>query len=249
MKSVSCTSFSTGASGGPVSAKGWGSVTHLLDDLSSSFREKVFVDEGIEVAVEHALGISGLVAGSGVFHELVGMEDVAADPFAAEAGVGGAAPLLRQSSLSLLLGALDEAGPEDSHGGLLVGRLRTFVLDGDHDPGRQVGDPDGAVELVDVLAAGALGPVGVDLEVGVVDLDVRVGGQERRHDDGREGGVAAVCLVEGALADEAVLAALGPQDAVRVLAADREGGALQARLLPRARLEQLHVELAVRGPP
>src|SRR5437867_9284624 len=55
-------------------------------------------------------------------------------------------------------------------------------------------------------------------------------------------------LVERALAHEAVLATLGAQDPVGVLAADREGRALDPRLLPRARLEQLDVELAVGGP-
>ena len=45
-----------------------------------------------------------------------------------------------------------------------------------------------------------------------------------------------------------MLAALGLEDPVGVLAADREGGALQARLLPRARLEQLDLEAALGGP-
>ena len=83
-------------------------------------------------------------------------------------------------------------------------------------------DPDGAVGLVHVLAAGALRAVGVDLEVALVDLDVGVVGQERRDDHRRERGVAAVRAVERRLADEPVLAALGLEDAVGVLAADRE---------------------------
>ena len=65
-------------------------------------------------------------------------------------------------------------------------------------PARQVRDPDGAVGLVHVLAAGALRAVRVDLEVALVDLDVGVVGQERRDDHGRERGVAAVRLVERA---------------------------------------------------
>ena len=206
------------------------------------------MDEGVEVAVQHALGVSGLVAGSAVFHELVGVEDVAADPFPAETGVGGATPLLRQGGLPLLFGALHEPGLEDAHRGLLVRRLRTFVLALDDDPGRQVRDPDGAVGLVHVLAAGPLGAVGVDLQVRLVDLDVGVVGQERGDDYRRERRVAAMRLVERALADEPVLAALGAEDAVGVLAADREGRALQPRLLPRARLEQVDLELAVGSP-
>ena len=45
-----------------------------------------------------------------------------------------------------------------------------------------------------------------------------------------------------------MLAALGLEDPVRVLAADGEGGALEARLLARARLEQLDLEAALGGP-
>ena len=45
-----------------------------------------------------------------------------------------------------------------------------------------------------------------------------------------------------------MLAALGLEDAVGVLAGDGEGGALQAGLLARARLEQLDLEAAVGGP-
>ena len=106
-------------------------------------------------------------------------------------------------------------------------------------PRREVRDPDGAVGLVDVLASGALRTVRVDLQVVVVDLDLGVLRKERRDDHRRERGVAAVRAVERALPDEPVLAALGLEDAVGVLAADGEGRALQARLLPRARLEQL----------
>ena len=127
--------------------------------------------------------------------------------------------------------------------------MRTFVLALVDDPGRQVRDPDGAVGLVHVLAARPLCPVRVDLEVALVDLHVGVLGQERGDDHRREGGVAPVSLVERRLAHQPVLAALRLQDAVRVLAADAEGGGLEAGLLPRAHFEQLDLEPAVRGPP
>ena len=44
-------------------------------------------------------------------------------------------------------------------------------------PVGQVRDPDGGVGLVHVLAAGARRAVGVDAEVGLVDLDVDVVGE------------------------------------------------------------------------
>ena len=45
-----------------------------------------------------------------------------------------------------------------------------------------------------------------------------------------------------------MLAALGLEDAVRVLAADGEGRALQSRFLARAGLEQLRLEAALGDP-
>ncbi len=99
-----------------------------------------------------------------------------------------------------------------------------------------------------MLAAGALGAVGVDPQVVVQDLDLGVLGKERRHDHGREGSVAAVRLVERALANEPVLPALRFQDPVGVFAADREGRGLEACLFPGARLEQVDLEAAVRAP-
>ena len=72
--------------------------------------------------------------------------------------------------------------------------------------------------------------------------------QQRADDHLREARVAAVRLVERALPDEPVDAALGLQDPVRVLAPDAEGRGLEARLLARARLEQLGLEAAVLRP-
>src|SRR5207247_5028753 len=58
----------------------------------------------------------------------------------------------------------------------------------------------------------------------------------------------AVRLVEGREADEPVYPPFCLQDPVGVLALDREGGRLESRLLPRARLEKLGLEAAVGGP-
>ena len=66
--------------------------------------------------------------------------------------------------------------------------------------------------------------------------------------DLREGGVAPVGAVERGLAHEPVHAALGLEDAVGVLALDRERRGLEARLLPRARLDELGLEPAVVRP-
>ena len=99
-----------------------------------------------------------------------------------------------------------------------------------------------------MLAAGALCAIGVDAEVAFVDLDVLVLREQRRGDHLRERRVPAVRLVERAEADEAMLAALGAQDAVGVLAFDGEGRRLQSGFLARARLDHLGLEAAMIGP-
>ena len=87
--------------------------------------------------------------------------------------------------------------------------LRTFRLAGHDDACGQVGEADGGVGLVDVLAACAAGAVGVDAEVFVLDLDVDVVLQLGHYVQSGEGGVAALVGVEWRDAHEAVDAALG----------------------------------------
>src|SRR5205807_4236228 len=101
---------------------------------------------------------------------------------------------------------------------------------------------------VHVLAARPLGPVGVDLQVAVVDLHVCVAGQERGDDHGRERRMAPVGLVERAQTYEAMLSPLGLEDPVGVFAPDGERRRLEARLLARARLETLDAEPPVSRP-
>src|SRR5439155_792496 len=137
-----------------------------------------------------ALRVPHLVVGAEVLDELVGMEDIAAD-LAPEAGRDDGSPLLRQLLLAFLLEPLGEARTEDLHGRVLVRRLRALVLALDDDPRRDMRDPDGRIRLVDVLAAGARGPVGVDPQVVVLDVQLDVVGEERRDDHLREARVAA----------------------------------------------------------
>ena len=85
--------------------------------------------------------------------------------------------------------------------------------------------------------------------LGLVDLDVGVVAEQRADDHLRERRVAPVRLVERRQPHEAVDAALRLQRAVGVLAAHAERRRLQARLLARARLEQLRRKAAVGSPP
>src|SRR5205085_7635469 len=97
--------------------------------------------------------------------------------------------------LALLLGLLGEARAEDLQRGLLVRRLAALVLDRDDDVRRQMGDPDGGVRLVHVLAAGAGRAERVDAQVALVELDSRRLVEERRDDHLRQARVTPARLV------------------------------------------------------
>src|SRR6187551_316381 len=73
-----------------------------LDDLSGGLGEQVGMDEPVDVAVQDALGVSDLVPGPMVLDLLVGLEDVAADVRAPEAGVRGHPALAGDLGLALL---------------------------------------------------------------------------------------------------------------------------------------------------
>ena len=133
-------------------------------------RAQVSLDEGVEVAVEDRARVRRLDAGAEVLDHRVGLEHVAADLVApARLDVLAAQP--RHLGLSLLHLALDELGAQNGHRPVAVLVLAALALDGDDDARRVVGDPHRGVGLVDVLAAGPAGPIGVDPQVLLVDLD------------------------------------------------------------------------------
>src|SRR4051812_31266257 len=88
---------------------------------------------------------------------------------------------------ALLLG--EELRAQELHRRGLVLGLRALVLALDDDPGWDVGEAHGGVRLVDVLTTRAGGPIGVDSDVLVGDLDGDVAGDEWPDIDLREGGV------------------------------------------------------------
>ncbi len=103
-------------------------------------------------------------------------------------------------------------------GAVLV--LAALILAFDHDAGGQVGDADGRVGLVDVLATGAGGAERVGLEVGRIDLDVvdliHLG--QDRHRGGRS--VDAPLRLGFRHALDAMRARLEFQPRIRALALD-----------------------------
>jgi hypothetical protein len=122
---------------------------------------QVGVDEGVEVAIEHRVGVADLVVGAVILHHPVRVQHVRPN-LVAEADLGLA---LRERVHPLFLFAdfeLVQARLEELHRRGLVLVLRALVLTRDHDPRGQVGQAHGGVGLVDVLAAGAARPIGVD---------------------------------------------------------------------------------------
>src|SRR5579859_7395249 len=201
------------------------------------------LDEDVDVAIlEHGLHVADLDAGPHVLDQRVGLQGVVAD-LGAELGRQHLAfqvvDLLRGQHLL----ALEEAGPEHLHGDLAVLDLGALVLAGDDDAARDVRDPDRRLGLVDVLAAGAAGAVGVDPDVVGVDLDhglllLQLG----QHLDQREGGVTAVVLVEGRDPHQPVDAVLGAQQPVGARALDQQRHPLDAGLVAGREVEHLGLE-------
>src|SRR5215212_6293837 len=162
----------------------------------------------------------------------------------------GLLPALRGDLLLPLLAfELEEPSPQNAQGDLTVLVLAALVLALRHDARREVRDPDRRVRLVDVLAAGPRGPVGIHLEVFLVDLDLDGLADDGRDGDGGEAGVPPCAGVERADPDEPMHPALGRGEPEGVLPRDGEGGALYAGLLALCVLDNLQPEAVPLGPP
>ena len=182
-----------------------------------------------------------------VLHHPVGLEHVGPDLIAP--GVVSQALLLRfLAGLPFAHRAVVKTRPQDLHGALPVPVLGPLVLAGDHDPGRQVGDADGGVGDVHVLAALAAGPEGVDAKIALLDLDLDPVVEVRKGGHRGEGRVAAVLGIERGHPDEAVDSRLDAQAAVRMVALDLERGALDPRFLRGLAVQKLDLEPPAPGP-
>ena len=131
-------------------------------------------------------------------------------------------------------------------GAVLV--LAALVLALDDDVGRQVGDANRAVGGVDVLPAGPARPVGVDLELALVDLDVDVVVDLGIDPHRGEAGVAPRRAVERADPDQPVHPAFGLGIAIGVLALDQQRRRLDPRLLAGMVVDQLDLHAVPLGP-
>ncbi len=119
------------------------------------------------------------------------------------------------------------AGAQDRHGLLPVAMLRALLLHKDYDPGRQMGEADRRFGLVDVLAAGALRPHRVDLQIRLVDVDVDLLGLGQHRDRGGGGVDPALRLGVGHALD-AMHAALELETGEHAATFDRGDNLLEA---------------------
>ncbi len=163
-----------------------------------------------------------LVVGAVVLDHRVRVQHVGAD-LRAEVHILGLALLPRDLLAPLTLLQLEQLGAQHRHRLCLVRRLRALVLALDDDARGPVRDAHRGVGLVDVLAAGAAGPVGVDLEIVVADLDVGDLVHHGRNLDSCKARVAPVGGVEGREAHQPVNPLLAAVQTVGVLAPDEEG--------------------------
>src|SRR6476659_1310080 len=194
-------------------------------------------DEIVEVPVEHRLRIAHFVAGAQVLDSRL-VEHVRAD-LVTPADVRLRVLELRLLFLALAQLELVELRLQHCERLGAVAVLRPVRLALDDDVGGQVRDAHGGVGLVDVLSAGARCAIGVDAQVGRIDVEldrfVHLGIDEHA----REGRMPSRVRVERTLAHEPVHAGLRAEEPVRVFAVGLDRRALDARHFTGRFLEHL----------
>ena len=205
-------------------------------------------DELVQAAVHDLLDIPHLNVRPVVLHHLIRLEHIGTD-LAPKADFFFLPDEGFHCGLLLFRFQFVEARLEHLHGAGLVLELRALILTLDHNAGRDVRDADGGFHLIHVLAAGAAGPEGVDLEVVVIDHDVHVLLDLGVHEDRCERSVPAFVRVKRGDADQPVHAGLGLEITVAVRARDRQGGALDSGLVAWLEVQRLdRVPLPLRPP-
>ena len=137
---------------------------------------------------------------------------------------------------------LVQAGAQHLHADLAVLDLRALLLGLHHGVGGQMGDAHRRVGGVNALTAGAGSAVGVDAQVGLVDLNVdllRLG----QHGNGSSRGLDAALALGLGNALNAVHAGLVLHNGIDLVALDLELDALEAASLAGAGVKHGHLPL------
>ena len=117
----------------------------------------------------------------------------------------------------------------------------------DNDACWQVRDAHGGVGFVDVLTACARCAVGVGAQIGGVDFNFKAVVHFGIHEHGGERGVAFVVGIKRRIANKAVHACFGAQQAVGVFAFDAQGGVVDACDFAVVLLNHFHFEAFALG--
>src|SRR6201988_5499366 len=126
--------------------------------------------------------------------------------------------------------------------------LRTLILTGNDDPGREVRDAHCGIGGVDVLSAGASRSIRIDAQVFIVNLDFDVFFDLGIDKQGSERGVPPRRLIERRDPHQPVNAGFSSEQPVGILAFNSERYTLQTSFLAWLILENFSLESSLFSP-
>ena len=112
-----------------------------------------------------------------------------------------------------------------------------------------MGDANGRLDLIHILAAGSAGPKGIDPEIFVVDDEVDIIIQFGIDEDRGKGSMPALVGIEGGDAHEPVYAGFSLEIPVGIGPCHGQRHALDAGLFSREQIQRFDLEFLAFGPP
>src|SRR5271165_4510212 len=192
-------------------------------------RQQVGADEGLQIAVNHAIDVADLGLGAVILDHAVRLQDVGANlraefniEFRVLNFLGGGALFLHFKFIELRA--------QHAHGAFFILVLRALILAIGYESGREVSDANRGIRGVHMLSALAAGAISIDADIFRLDDNFNAFVNFRRHVDAGKGSMAPLGLIEGRNADEAVHADLALQKSEGVLAVHGKRRGLQPSL-------------------
>src|SRR5262249_32561505 len=180
-------------------------------ERSARLLHEVGLDERFEISIEHPVDVPDFELCSVVLDQLIRLEHITAD-LAAEADLLLGARNLLELRLLLLELQIEETRLEHAHRHGAVPMLRPLALARHDDPRGQMRNANGGVGDVDRLPACSAGPICVDPEIFLIDVDVHVIVEFRPDEDRGEGCMTTGSLVEWGMANETMHAGFGGRE-------------------------------------
>src|SRR6185437_4630894 len=179
---------------------------------------------------KHAAGVRRRNTGAEVLHHLIGLKYIRADLVApADIGLGGLIGL--RLRLALLHLRFEQFRTQHVPGHSAVAVLRAVLLALHHDVGRDMGETDRRLGLVDVLAASTARPHDVGAHIALVDVDLDAVIHHREHHDAGERSMSARVGIERRDPHQSVHAVFVLEPAIGVVTLDRHGRRFDAGAL------------------